>query len=148
MQTEFRSIKLLPQNRFSEVIFIYFSNPFHASTSLLTTGDVSQDNANPFSPDVVAANPFLAQTPMQPQQLVHGGDNGNKGFSFNSDKPLTPLNDVTNFSSTSSAFQKHPIQACQSLQSAGNNNCEVRRYLSGGRFRDPTVHVFSQNRRL
>ena len=104
-----------------EVISIHFSNPFHASPSLLTTDDVYQDNANPFSPDLITANTFLARTPLQPQQQMLGGDGGNKGFSFNSDKPSTPLNGVTNVSSSFSQKQQH------TLQSAGNNNGEVRR---------------------
>ena len=103
------------------VVSIHFSNPFRASPSLLTTDDVYQDNVNPFSPDLITANPFLARTPLQPQQQMLGGDGGNKGFSFNSEKPSTPLNDVTNVSSSFNQKQQH------TRQSAGNNNGEVRR---------------------
>ncbi len=109
------------------LLAIFFSNPFYASTSLLITDNGHQDDANPFTPDAVAANPFLSQTPLQPQQQMHNGDSDNKGFSFNSDEPLTPLNDVTNLSSTSAAKQKQPRQ---SFQPAGNNNVEVRNVLN------------------
>ncbi len=108
------------------LLAIFFSNPFHASSSLLITDNVHQDDANPFTPDAVA-NPFLSQTPLQPQQQTYNGDSDNKGFSFNSDEPLTPLNDVTNLSSTSAAKQKQPRQ---SFQPAGNNNVEVRNVLN------------------
>ncbi len=85
-------------------------NPFHASPSPLTTDDVYQDNVNPFSPDLVTTNPFLLRTPLQQQQ---SGESVNKGFSISSDKPVTPLNDVTNIS-------RQPVQF------SANNNGEVK----------------------